>query len=279
MDIGSFVQENRRWLLGCALTLVVFFIARGVIGSIYDPTGDRMRARSIVNGVRAEETYDSDALAAATKEQQELVAARQLLEAELAYVPDAAFRFEGKGLSPDEFLGKVGRERKLAIRRAASERDVEVADGDLSWPPAPQGVDEIRAVLFGIELVDATCSRLFEAHDSVRQQDPRAEGLLSMRVGVEQRRASRRTPRMPGRPGQAPDFDPGDHFDQQRVSFEFRCDEATAATFLSSLRRPGKTLTLEAGLNVTQSGRRGDPLQVKGSLIGIAFKYDQKEPQ
>jgi len=97
-----------------------------------------------------------------------------------------------------------------------------------------------------------------------------------MRVGVESRRTQRRSPRRPGRPGGRDTVDVSDFLDQQRVQFEFKSDEATAATFLRSLRQPGKTLTLEAGLKITHSGRRGDPLLVKGSLVGIAFKKEQQ---
>jgi hypothetical protein len=34
-------------------------------------------------------------------------------------------------------------------------------------------------------------------------------------------------------------------------------------------------MTLEAGLKISHSGRRGDPVEVKGSLVGIAFKKEQ----
>jgi hypothetical protein len=269
MDVGSFVQENKRWLLGCGIGLAVFFIARGVIGSIYDPTADRLAARRYATAAQSTPSYDRAALEAANKEHAQLQAERQRLEAELGYVQDAAFKFEGKGLSPDEFLGKVGRERKLEILRAANERDVQVADRDITFPAAPQGVDEIRSALFGIELVDAVCRRLFDAHDAVHKQDPQAEGLSSMRVGVEAKRTTRRLAMRPGHSSQ-PDL--GDLFDQERVKFEFHSDEATMQYFLESLRKPGKALTLENGLKASHSGKRGDPLTVTGYVVGIALK-------
>ena len=47
MDVGAFVQENKRWLLGCAIGGLVFFIARGVISSIYDPDVARGKPRRL----------------------------------------------------------------------------------------------------------------------------------------------------------------------------------------------------------------------------------------
>jgi betaine-aldehyde dehydrogenase len=54
-------------------------------------------------------------------------------------------------------------------------------------------------------------------------------------------------------------------------------DEATAMQFLESLRKPGRTLTLEPGLKMTHTGRRADPVVTTGSLVGIAFKQETKE--
>lgn len=265
MDVGSFVQENKRWLLGCAIGTVVFFVARAVIGSVYDPDAARAAARK---SAQVGSVYDRKALDAATAEQEQLQQARTRLQQELGYVQDAAFALDGQSLSADEYLGKVGRERKIAILKAANERDVQLADKDLSWPPAPQGKDEIRAVLFGIELVDAVCRRLFAAHDAVRKQDPQAQGLVALGARVEARRQQRAGVR-PGRPG---DIDVREFLDQERVQFEFKADEATAQAFLESLRQPGKMLVLEAPLKMTHSGRRADPVVVSGAVTGIAFK-------
>lgn len=264
MDVGSFVQENKRWLLGCAIGAAVFFIARGVIGSIYNPDIARAEARK---NAQVGTVYGNDALTAAIAEQDELQKAEQLLRAELTYVQDPAFQIEGKSLSPDEYLGKIGRERKIELLRAANERDVQVADKDLSWPPAPQGQDEIRGVLFGIEIVDDVCRRLFAAHDAVRAADGQAMGLVSLSARVEPRRQQR----VASRPAKG-QVDVREFLDSERVTFEFKADEAVAIAFLESLRKKDKALTLEAPLKMTQSGRRGDPVAVSGSVLGITFK-------
>jgi hypothetical protein len=277
MDVGAFVQENKRWLLGCAIGFCAFFIARSVVGSIYDPMPSRRAARGTAQSAVAGDTFGREALAALVAEQDALAQATAKLEQELAFVRDPAFSFEGKGLSPDEFLGKVGRERKLAILKGASERDVQCdPNRDLVWPPAQSGLDEIRSALFSIELVDAVCGRLFAAHDEVRQRDAQAQGLVAMRVGAETRRAVRRAPVRGQKPGQV---DVREFVDQERVTFEFRSDEAVALTFLEALRQPGRTLTLESGLKITHTGRRADPVVVQGSVVGIAWKQKAKEAE
>jgi hypothetical protein len=264
MDVGAFVQENKRWLLGCAIGTVVFFVAKAVVGSLYDPEVPR---RSAHKSAQVGPVYDRAALQAATTEQAALQVARQQLQQELTYVQDAAFQLEGKPMTPDEYLGKIGRERKLAILRQANEREVVVADKDLQWPPAPQGVDEIRAVLFGIELVEALSQRLFAAHDQARRADPQAMGLVAFGCKVEPRR-QQRAPQKP----KAGEVDVREFLEQQRVTFDFKSDEATAYAFLESLRQPGKTLVLDVPLKMTRTERRNDPVAVSGAVVGIAFK-------
>ncbi len=270
MDVGAFVQENKRWLLGCAAGLAVFFVARSIIGSIYDPMVDRRAARGVVQSAQTSEVFDRKGLAAAIAEQDELAAARKQLESELGFTRSEAFTLDGKGLSPDEFLGKVGRERKLAILKAASERDVQVdPNRDLTWTHSANGLEEIHSALLGLELLDEACLRLFAAHDATRAADAQAQGLVALRIGVEPRKSSRRAPMRGQKPGQV---DVREFLEQERVLFEFRSDEPTAMRFLESLRKPGRTLTLEAGLKLTHSGRRSDPVIVTGSVVGIAFK-------
>jgi len=142
-----------------------------------------------------------------------------------------------------------------------------VADKDLQWPPAPQGVDEIRAVLFGIELVEALSQRLFAAHDQARRADPQAMGLVAFGCKVEPRR-QQRAPQKP----KAGEVDVREFLEQQRVTFDFKSDEATAYAFLESLRQPGKTLVLDVPLKMTRTERRNDPVAVSGAVVGIAFK-------
>ena len=269
MDIGAFVQENKRWLLGCLLGLVVFFIGRAVIGSIYDPAQPRRSTRSIVSSV-PNPAYDREAEKLVREESRQLEAARDELTQEMSFVPSDEFKRDGKGLSPDQYLGKKGREVKLEILNAAGERDIEIQDGSrgLQWP-SPTNVDQIRDVLFGLELLDQAAQRMFAAHDAVRELDPQAMGLVSMKLWLETRRPSRSARRRRNEP------DPTEGFDSEKVSFELQCDAPVAQQFFELLRRPEQTLLIDGDLSMVEPRRLGDPLTVKGTLAGIAFREQE----
>lgn len=265
MDVGAFVEENKRWLLGCALGVVVFFTARGVIGAVYDPDPVQRKARSAVGSV-PNEVYDQKALEAARAERDALLQQKEALVAELGFTIDPVYRLEGHG-SPDAYLGSIGRELKFRLLREANMRDIELKDSDLSWP-TPTSPDEIRATLFGLELIDAACRRLFAAHDAVRQAQPLARGIARMQLAVEARRPQRSVVRP--RQGEVP---LGDLLDQQQVTFQFEADASTALAFLESCRQPGKTLVLDS-ITMREPQRRGDLPQVKGAFSGIAFRQE-----
>jgi hypothetical protein len=269
MDIGAFVQENKRWLVGAALGGVVFLVASGVIASIYDADGVRIASRNLLRSAGTTPLYDGAALTAAREEGDLLQAEKQRLQAELAFVPTTKYQLDGKGAA-DEYLFQVGRALKQSILNAANERDVQVVDKDVAWD-LPSGVDEIRGVLFGLELLDELSQRLFAAHDAVRKGDPEALALRALTsLKVEPRRGQRGLSRA-GRPG---DVDLRDLLVQERVSFQFQADESTCARFLEACRKPGRTLVIEAW-QMQQPPRRGEPCSVKGTVQGIAFKEAQ----
>ncbi|MBL8727728.1 MAG: hypothetical protein JNM25_04805 [Planctomycetes bacterium] len=266
MDIGAFVQENKRWLVGVAIGGIVYLVASAVIASVYSADSSLLEARKLVRQAGTTPLYDGAALNAAREEADQLQAERRRLQAELAFVPTAKYQLDGKGAA-DEYLFQVGRALKQSILNAANERDVQVADKDVGWD-VPTGVDEIRGVLFGLELLDETTQRLFAAHDAVRAADPDAIALRAVpSLKVDPRRGQRSLSRGT-RPG---DVDLRDLLVQERVSFQFQADEATCARFLESCRKPGRALVIETW-QLQQPPRLGEPCTVKGTLQGIAFK-------
>lgn len=268
MDAGAFFQENKRWLLGCALGTVVFVIGRMVIGAIHDPRPMLSQTTAMVAAGKNPDNavFDAKVRDAVDEEAKKLQDERKRLEAELAYTHDPAWLIDGQGLAPDEYLGKRGRELKNRLQKEAAKRAIEAADDKLKWP-SPTAVDDIRAVMFGLEIIDAATQRLFRVHDELRAKDPAAQALVSMSFLVEDRRGSRSALQRV-RPGEV---DLRDLVEQQRVQFEIRGDAPLVQAFLESCRQPGKTLALES-LVVTPSQRRGEPLTAKGALLGIAFK-------
>lgn len=272
MDLGAFVQENRRWLIGCGVGGLLYLVGHIVIGSIYDLNGARASLANLGRLSGKDEYYLKPALEAAQAEAEQLQQEHQRLQQELAFVPTAKFQLEGH---PDsqEYLFQVGRSVKKALLEAAGERDVQVVEKDVGWPPVT-GVDEIRGVLFGLELLEETGKRLFAAHDAVRARDPEAMGLRAIvSLKTDDRRAQKNQMRS-SRPGEV---DLHDLVVQERVSFQFQCDAATATAFFEACRKPGRTLAVET-VQMLQPQRPGDPVVVKGTLQGIAFKA-AKEPK
>ena len=268
MDLGAFVQENKRWLVGAAIGALVWLIASSVINTVYDPGAVATSAKQL--GAPTTAVYDDAALAAAQQEQQRLAEERRRLEAELAFVPaDKYRRWAG---SADQHLFLVGSDLKQAIAQAAADRDVVVSESDITWD-VPAGVDEIRRVLFGLDVIDAIQSRLFAAHDRVRAQDPDAVGLVAvLALKLESRRGRRAGIRRPR--GGSADVDLDDLIEQQTVAVKFQADEATIATFLESCRQSDRTVVVDRW-QVRKPARPGEPCEVQGTLAAIAFKGEQ----
>jgi hypothetical protein len=268
MDIGAFVQENRKWLIGCAIGGLVFWIGKITISSIYNEGAINSQINQLKNSNRSTDgVYDRKVLDAAREESEKLAAEKQRLQQELAFKPDPKYQLEGKG-APGEYLFTVGRALKQGILSAAADRDVQVVEKDVSWP-VPSGVDEIRGVLFGLELLDELSQRLFAAHDAVRKKDPEALGLRTILSLKAEARAGQRTGLRSSKPG---DVVVSDHLVQERVSFKFQSDAATAAAFLEAWRKPNRTLVLDTLTALQPPEKIHDPVTISGTLLGIAFK-------
>ncbi len=270
MDVGSFVQENKRWLAGCGLGLVVYFVGSAIVGSVYDPVAVRAQAR-LAAGSGADELFSDAALRAAQVEANGLKDELARLRAELAFVPLAKYQLAGQAMAPDDYLAQVGRSLKQSITQEAGRLDVAVLDKNIVWP-VPVDAEGIRSVLVGLDVLDETVKRLYAAHQQVRTADPDAVGLASIEsLRLEDKRQGRASIRSV-KPGEV---DLRELLDQERLSFTFQCDGATAALFLEKCRQPGRTLVVES-LVMTQPTRSGEPVTVKGTLVGIAFREQEK---
>ena len=261
MDVGAFVQENKRWLLGCAIGAVVWLIASSVIGSVHRKLPPSAKALGAPT-----EAHDQAALEAARAEHEQLAAQREALQRELAFVPSARYQLQGAGRG-DETLFSRGRELKQAIAAAAAARDVQFAENNAVWEAA-SSADDVRATLFGLELIDELQQRLFAAHDAVRARDDEALGL---RAVVSLKLDTRRNQRSPSRGVRPGEVDVRDFLSQESVAFEFHADEATVHGFLESCRKPDRTLVVDTW-RVARATRPGEPCAVKGVLAGIRFK-------
>ena len=82
MDLGAFVQENKRWLVGVGIGGLCWLIGSTIVQAIYDP-GAAASAKSLKAPT---EVYDQAALSAATTEAEQLATERARLQRELAFV-------------------------------------------------------------------------------------------------------------------------------------------------------------------------------------------------
>lgn len=263
MDVGAFVAENKRWLIGCAIGGLVWLIASSVINSMYDPTAIATSPKKL--GAPTTPVYDQNGLQAAQQEGEKLAAERQRLQSELAFVVAEKYRrWNGPA---DQYLYVVGRDLEQGILQRANERDVQVSEANIDWE-VPTGVDDIRLVLFGLDLIDEIQARLFAANDAAENAEPEALGLTAILSLKLEPRRNQRGARRPAREGEV-DID--DLLEQQRVLVQFQSDEPTLAGFLEALRKPNRTLVVDAW-QVIEPTRPGEPCTVKATLAGIQFK-------
>ena len=261
MDAEAFVQENKRWLVGCAIGGVVWLIGSSVINSIYKVSVPKTPRGAIT------EAYNRSARDDAQEEGDRLRTELSRLKAELSFVIAPKY---GEWTGPaDQHLFLSGRDLKRAVVNAASDRDVVVDEKDIGWE-VPSGIDQIKRVLFGLDMLDAVQSRLFAAHDKSKDRDEDAMGLVSvdtLKLDSMRVRAAGRSPRGARRRGVV---DLADLLSEQKVTLHFQADESTIAAFLESCRHPSRTLTLDH-LQVVTPARPGDPGTLKATLSGISF--------
>lgn len=266
MDVGEFAQENKQWLVGCAIGAVVWLIGGAIVDSVTAP-GQMPRRQDTLR-----EAYKSRELGAAQEQNEKLTAERARLTEQLAFEASPTFR-TWSGPAP-QHLFLTGRDLRLSIVNSASDRDVVVDEGDISWE-VPSGIDQIRSTLFGLDVIDAIQQRLFAAHDRVLADDEGAMGLAAI-ASIKLESTRRRGGIGRGRSRRRGGVDVSQLIKQQRVSMQFQCDEPTLAYFLESCRRPGRTLVLD-NLVVTEPARAGEGTTVKATVSGISFVSKEED--
>lgn len=266
MDIGEFAQENKQWLVGCAIGAVVWLVGGAIVDSATAP-GPLPRRQDTLR-----EAYKSRELSAAQEQNEQLAVERERLTKELAFEVAPAY---GDWTGPaDQHLFQRGNALRLAIVNSASDRDVLVEGDDITWD-VPNGVDEIRGTLFGLDVIDELQRRLFAAHDRVLAVDEDALGLSTIQsIKLESQRRRRPVGRSRGRRRGTPDVSA--RIKQQTVNVQLQCDEATLAYFLELCRAEGRTLVLDR-LTVTEPARPGEGATVKATLSGVAFVAEEEE--
>ena len=125
MDAGAFVQENKHWLIGCAIGGVVWMIGSSVISTLY-PQAPRNPKLGLT------EAYDRNALDQARDENEQLNEELIRLKSEMAF--EVAPGYSEWSGPADQHLFVSGRNLKQAILDEAGDRDCLVEDTGLANP-------------------------------------------------------------------------------------------------------------------------------------------------
>lgn len=269
MDLHDRWQENKRWVSGVLLGVVVFFIAASVVRSVFSSEATERAMTTDARAIGANPLYDVAAQKALEAEAKALDEAAQKLRAELEFKPREQFLLQGKSEPPDLYFLKLSTAMRSRLLREADSANVDVSDKSLQWTtPSPE---DTQAWLIALNVIDDAVTRLLAAHRAVRDQNPEALGLRAItEFKVEDPRAAAQRGRWRASPagGKA---DAGDTIAEQAVRFSFTSDAATAYRFLEACDDPERPLALSA-LKIAAGELPGDPVVVTGKLGAITFR-------
>ena len=261
MDLHEIWQENKRWILSCVAALLVYLIAHGIIEAVFGADTVRSKIRTTTREIRTEQYTLPDLRQARNDHQDNQVVYDQLLKAMHLDVPQA-FRLQP---GQDHELVWARRKREVAdhLLDLAAEANVDLDEGSFHWPSPVERAD-IQRTLVGLSILDQAVQRWIRAHHEVTTAHPDAVGLRQIKrvqILAEKRRF---------RSSQRKDEkQPEDHIRAYTVRFEVLADYRTTDRFLESCRKSEPPLGMSE-LTIEQlKGRSGEPLRVKGILLGL----------
>ncbi|MHC4513373.1 MAG: hypothetical protein ACYTKC_09385 [Planctomycetota bacterium] len=261
MDLHEIWQENKRWILSCVAGLLVFWIGHSIIDGIYDDGVLESRINRTRKEI-AEAQYTLPQKRAAEDDNEGIRTAYDQLHKAMHLEVPAAYRLGGQ----DHELFWAQRKREVAdqLLNLAAEANVDLDEDAFRWPSPVERADIERA-LVGLSILDQAVQRLMRAHHEVTNAHPDAIGLREVKkMQIEARRATYRGP-----PRGTDEKRPEDQILEYLVSFEVFADYRTTARFLESCRQSALPLGL-TGLDIEQTKQRsGDPLRVRGKLLGL----------
>jgi len=272
VDVHEIWQENKRWIVGVLIGVVVFFIAKTVLASVHDSGRVVRQARSEANKVNSEPMYDQKALAALRQESEALNGAVTALLAAVEFTPRPDFDLKGKGSFHLHF-DQMSRQARARILAGAERAGVDLTPKDLQWP-TPTTQDETQSVLVALDLADDAMARAFAASQAVRAADPDAAGLVSIdELRIEGERKVTR--------GRNRSTDASDRIKDYRVTFKLRADAPTVIKMLESFKAGPRPINLGTTppLKIALDGKRPrDPLLVSGTLVAMQVVAGKEAP-
>lgn len=271
MDLHEIWQENKRWIVGVLIGVVLFFIAKTILGSMHDSSRIVRVARTEANRVNSEPMFDAKALAALRAESEALTSTSAALVAAVSFTPRPDFDLKGKGSFHLHF-DEVSRQVRARVLAGAERAGVDLGAKDLRVP-TPTTQDETQSVLIALDLLDDAMARAFAVSQEVRADDPDAVGLVAVdELRIEGERKTLR--------GRRRSNDANDRIKEYRVSFKLRADAPTVVKILETFKSGRRPISLGATppLKITLDGKRpSDPLIVSGALVAMQVETTKED--
>lgn len=271
MDVHEIWQENKRWIVGVLIGVVLFFIGKTILSSMHDSARVVRQARTEVNKVNSEPTLDQNALTALREEAEALQRAEAELLAAANFTPRPEFDLRGKASFQLHF-DQVSREARARVLAGAERAGVDLGLGDVQWP-TPTTQEETQSVLIALDLLDDAMARAFAASRQVREENPDAAGIVAvdeLRVEAERKVAR----------GRRRASDASDRIKEYRVTFKLRADAPTVVRMLESFKTGSRPINLGSTppFKVVLDGKRPtEPLLVSGSLLAMRVEPVQED--
>lgn len=269
MDLQSFLQENKRFLLGAGAGVLLFFVLDYVVSSVFGPSGvipATTYARRLERSDDPIYNASSRDLAIETREQLEELAAS--LTDSTVFLPTEDFVLDGKG-DPQIYFPQIASAVRRNVRNRALEDGVEFDNSDLQWN-APVGVPEIERTVTSLCVLENAVNRLFDSARNAQGNNPEALGLILLdKIAIKssasgrQRFGSRRRRRSRGDEG------PVDTFD---VQMKFQCGDQTLSLWLQSLADLSPRLLIAPDLKIARGDQLRDPVTVTCTVRGVTLR-------
>ncbi|MGH7150754.1 MAG: hypothetical protein ACREIU_08655 [Planctomycetota bacterium] len=236
MDAATYLQQNRKFLIGACLGAVLFLVgrtvtARTVGNSLRTADADiRREARKL-----QEARFGSKELGKAKEARDGLAAAFEALRARVEFVPNPRFVLPEGASSATTFYLDAAAKALEELRAKAGRADVDF-DERLGLPPiSPPSKEEIRRTLRALDLAHRLVERGIEA---------RVRRIEEIR-GVEAR-----VRRKGGEKGS------GGFLEEIRVSVKVTGAAPSVARFLEETQRGERILPLGASATLVRSAER-----------------------
>ncbi|MHC5064829.1 MAG: hypothetical protein ACYTG5_12745 [Planctomycetota bacterium] len=260
-------QEHKRWILGVAGGLLLFYIGIKIVDGIYDSAGAERRLAIRVRNFNREELFDQKMLKDLEADTAALAERADVLRKAAVFTLAEEFQAVGKA-DLDGHYDLVSRRVRDDVMDTAMAYSVDLSSSDLRWD-TPVGREEIADTLVGLSLLEEVALRMLEAGEVVKGRDPDAIGLVGIDLLRVDGRPSERTRRR--RSGAQQDGLP-ESYAEYRLTFEFRADEATVSLFLEKCRSDEPVICLQGdGFSMRQGRDIGDPVLTKGQVLAITM--------